>query len=566
MNEKRSLAIACIIVGALLVSGAFFVLLKAPSEEPASGILPTFSNYGQIDKFLGKASQRGGWDKAMTFAENGQAAASRDVKHSTTNIQVEGVDEADSVKTDGEYIYIASWETVSIVKAYPVDEMTNVSRITMREALGLDANYSVWINGIYIVPGSLVVVASVSGPYYYYNYSLLQPWVWRAPEERSVIAVFDLTIIESPALVASVGVSGYPITSRMTAGTIYVIAQHYIWRYQEDLMKPKVWEGNDSSEMTATKVHYDPESKESASFINILALELGGLESNYTSILAGYASTVYVSESAIYLTFQKWASDVVWAMDDTTKSSAPVATSVDSITTTIYKVKFEGLKMLATARGDVPGLLLNQFSLDEKDGNLRVATTFSWSNQRNAVYILDEQLKVTGALEDLAPDERIFSCRFMGDTLYLVTFRQVDPLFVIDLSDPTSPRVVGELKVPGFSSYLHPIDAEHLLGIGMENGSVKLSLFDVSSPDLPTEVDTLILPGWSTSEALWDHKAVLYDPETHTLVLPITTYDNRSWNITRCWNSILFHNVRIYFIVSFNFFNNFSIYSHCLTV
>jgi uncharacterized secreted protein with C-terminal beta-propeller domain len=170
--------------------------------------------------------------------------------------------------------------------------------------------------------------------------------------------------------------------------------------------------------------------------------------------------------------------------------------------------------------------------MDEKDGLLRVATTFSWENQRSAVYVLDEGLSVIGALEDLAPGERVYSCRFSGETLYLVTFRQVDPLFVIDLSDPTNPVVQGELKVPGFSSYLHPVGADRLVGIGMQNGSLKLSLFDVSDPYAPEELFSLVVPGWSYSDALWDHKAVTFDPLNGRLIIPVSSWDVHTWNCT----------------------------------
>jgi len=135
-------------------------------------------------------------------------------------------------------------------------------------------------------------------------------------------------------------------------------------------------------------------------------------------------------------------------------------------------------------------------------------------------------------LEGLALNERIFASRFIGDMLYLVTFRQVDPLFVINLTDPANPRLVGELKVPGFSAYLHPVDADHLIGVGMVGGSVKVSLFDISDPEHPIEASNVTVPGWSYTQALYDYKAVLYDPVQKLLVLPITSYDNRTWDLT----------------------------------
>lgn len=336
-------------------------------------------------------------------------------------------------------------------------------------------------------------------------------------------------------MVGSVGASGYSVTSRLSGGIAYVVTQHFLWSYDSLVTLPEEWQGDDSQSMPVTDVHYDPDCKDPAAFLNVLALDVGTLESSLTSVLTGYASVIYVSQEAMYITFQEYDSSSTFVgiqgqMDDS--SANAVAVSTDSTSTTIYRMGLDGLLVTAEARGSVPGYLLNQFSLDEQDGMLRVATTFSWENQRNAVYVLDTNLTIIGALEDLAPGERVYSCRFSGDTLYLVTFRQVDPLFVIDLSDPTAPAVQGELKIPGFSSYLHPIGDGLLVGIGMENSSLKLSLFDVADPYQPIELDSLLVPGWSHSQALWDHKAVTYDPMTKSLIIPVSSYDQSTFNCT----------------------------------
>jgi uncharacterized secreted protein with C-terminal beta-propeller domain len=210
--------------------------------------------------------------------------------------------------------------------------------------------------------------------------------------------------------------------------------------------------------------------------------------------------------------------------------------------TTVYKVAVDRLSMVNVARGEIRGWLLNQFSMDENDGYLRVATTTSWSEPKNGVYVLDSDLQIVGALEGLAPTERIYSARFMGDTLYLVTFRQIDPFFVIDLRDPISPKVLGELKIPGFSSYLHPVDDSHVLGIGSENNSVKISLYDVTDPTNPVEQSKYLAPGWSSSTAQWDHKAFLFDRERNLLVIPMQVYDSY-WGNSNYWTGAYVFNV-----------------------
>jgi uncharacterized secreted protein with C-terminal beta-propeller domain len=211
----------------------------------------------------------------------------------------------------------------------------------------------------------------------------------------------------------------------------------------------------------------------------------------------------------------------------------------DTQKTIIHKIAIDNSGSIEyLSRGEVPGRLLNQFSMDEgRDGKFRVATTTDYYSQYrnyryNNVYVLDENLKTIGSLEQIAPDEQIYSARFMGDRLYLVTFKQVDPFFVIDLSTD-QPKVLGKLKLPGFSNYLHPYDETHIIGIGRETKDsqfggasqegIKVALLDVSDVVHPNVVDTFAIGGIGTdSEVLYDHKALLFDKERNILSLPIT--------------------------------------------
>ena len=196
--------------------------------------------------------------------------------------------------------------------------------------------------------------------------------------------------------------------------------------------------------------------------------------------------------------------------------------------TGIAKLSLPDLSL--AAEGSVPGYLLNQFSLDEYDGRLRVATTvggrqsfgFGWVNAEasaNDVYVLDADLDREGRLLDLGQGERIYAARFMGETGYLVTFKETDPFYVLDLSDPDEPRKAGELKIPGYSSYLHPLGKDLILGVGKEEDRVKLSLFDVSSPDEPREVSKYVLDEY-WSEAMQNHHAFLADPDHSIFFIP----------------------------------------------
>jgi uncharacterized secreted protein with C-terminal beta-propeller domain len=214
--------------------------------------------------------------------------------------------------------------------------------------------------------------------------------------------------------------------------------------------------------------------------------------------------------------------------------------SRDMEKTIIHKIGIDKSKLEHKAVGEVTGSVLNQFSMDEKDDFFRIATTknrlfFNFSDKENTsdnnLYVLDSNLKVVGNLEKLANGERIYSVRFMQNRAYMVTFKQTDPLFVIDLSDNNNPRVLGELKIPGYSSYLHPYDEKTLIGLGKEtttdtNGNVttkglKISLFDVENPIEPRELMSYSAGSeGSDSMALYDHKAFLFSKEKELLVIP----------------------------------------------
>lgn len=211
--------------------------------------------------------------------------------------------------------------------------------------------------------------------------------------------------------------------------------------------------------------------------------------------------------------------------------------------TIIYRFSISDGRIREGASGSVDGRLLNQFSMDEYGGNLRVATTVSmWLSSGlrayNNMYVLNEDLEVIGKATNIAPNESIYATRFMGDKLFMVTFRQIDPFFVIDLSNPTAPTILGALKIPGYSSYLHPISDTLILGVGKETSEnewggvqtdgIKLSLFDVSDFEHPKEVSKVeIGDQGSDSAVLYDHKAFLYSKSKNMIVLPVTAVETR---------------------------------------
>lgn len=525
MNSHLKSALIICVSATLIVSGVItYALVKGGGEDwvGAGGALTAFASHDQLSDFLSDSMGEDYSESSYYYSNealSGDSSAPK-TSYSTTNVQVSGVDEQDIVKTDGEHIFVLSRNIVTIAKAYPPDEMVVLSRLNTTDLMGHeDEDTTVYVSGLYVFQERLVVISYLYNWDFYWTYSAADEYALDELDfDRSILSVFNIEDAANPELEYSIGVSGYVLTSRMIGNVVYLVAQSWIFSVEDQFLLPKIWTGSESSEFVASDVFYDSETKESSAFVNLLSLNVMDGSHGQISVVTGYASTVYMSIDSLYLSFQKWSGAI--ALLD----GEAVAASEDTARTTLHKISVDGLVMVPTASGTVKGWLLNQFSMDEKEDTLRVATTTSWTDRQNGVYVLGSNLSIIGSLEGLAPSERIYSARFVGDTLYLVTFLQVDPLFIIDLSDPTTPRVLGELKVPGFSTYLHPIDDDYIFGIGRENNSVKISLFDVSDPANPIERDSYVVYGSSYSDATYDHKAVMYHPGLGLLVIPVMTY------------------------------------------
>jgi len=523
MNVVSKMVLVFVVVACVSSAGAVYMARSmGPGPHELNDLLSTFGSYGDLKDFM--TAQKGNQSSMgdASFGPSSLRLSMGSEPHSETNIQVSGVDEEDIVKTDGTYIYIVSYTSVEIMQANPPSEMRNVSTIQAKDVLGMmvtDTTAS--IQGIYLSGDRLVIIASAYDVgSYRYDVTYLNPSSPIAYEgPRSYVVTYDISDAQSPRRLSSYGVSGGILTSRMTSDVVFLVTQSYSWIYGDEIATPKIWIGNMGGKMPLEKIHYDPETRETGGFLNVLSVNIRTEAHDVISIVAGWASTVYMSQNALYITIQKWTGDIALSND-----AGIVAAQEDSTKTTIYRIAVEGVRMAATAKGDVGGWLLNQFSMDENGPYLRVATTTSWMDMKNSVYVLGSDLSTVGVLKGIAPRERIYSARFVGDTLYLVTFRQTDPLFVIDLSVPSSPVVLGELEMPGFSSYLQPIDKNHLLGVGRENNNVKVSLYDVTDPMKPSEVSKFVVDAdYSYSDAQWNHKAVLYDADRGILVIPISS-------------------------------------------
>jgi len=351
--------------------------------------------------------------------------------------------------------------------------------------------------------------------YYYYIY-----------KNKTVAAVYDITDRSEPALGRKVEIDGSYLSSRKIGNYIYLAASSWLENYWdgEDFALPEASDScaPDRKYIDYKNIYYFPDFKDKC-YTVIAGFSIANDEPASVSTYFGASDGMYVSKNNLYLTKYNWYNDK----------------------TDLYKFAIYKGKVGHVATGSVPGALLNQFSMDESGSFFRVATTSrdeNWINENN-VYILDKKMNVCGRIEGIAPDERIYSTRFMGDRLYMVTFKKVDPLFVIDLSDNRDPKILGELKIPGYSDYLHPYDETHLIGFGkdaFEDGEwayydgMKLSMFDVTDVANPTEMFSEIIGVRGTdSELLRNHRALLFSKVRDGLfAFPISVYvkdDGNPW-------------------------------------
>lgn len=432
--------------------------------------------------------------------------------YSTTNTQVGGVDEADVVKTDGEFIYIGSGMNILILKAYPAEEVEILSRIALNGTL----------KGIFINEDKLAILEENSATY-------------ERGSVKTSIRVYDVADRTNPVSKRTVSVDGRYCSSRMIDNYVYTLASSPVYSYKGEVILPQVYYNDKVEEIPPSSVYYSNISDQYFTYTNVLAVNIqkDKQDPTYKSFLLGAAHTLYVSLDNIYITFpDKMLQSGIFPWQRTFAERAEQ--------TSVHRVHIENGEIEYAASGEVPGYVLNQFSMDEYNGYFRIATTtghiaktFDEATSQNHVCVLDMSLNIVGGLEDLAHGEKIYSARFMGDRCYLVTFRKVDPLFVIDLEDPSAPEVLGQLKITGYSDYLHPYDEDHIIGIGKETVAaeendfawyqgVKISLFDVSDVSEPKEVAKYEIGDRGTdSPVLNDPKAFLFDKSKRLLVLPV---------------------------------------------
>ena len=496
---------------------------------------------------------------------------------STTNIQVQNVDESDFVKNDSKFIYTLSNGKLFIVDAFPPQQAKIVSTVELDSE-----NYT--FHDMLLSVDTVVIFSSQIDPYH---------------TQKIKVIMLDVKDRENPVITKTFSVTGEFNESRLIDDTVYLITKssnHYIDSIptlETELGKTSI-----------PDIYYFPDNVRYGFdyyFNTVTAFDITNVNPTSISFVLGNGDTIYISKNNIFISFSNHnystsvlsdqffstffeilkvhldeeaqikislllnnlanqnedysniaTNEVYEILLDTiekldrgqrdiiqsklNKEQHPKLQLVESYGkrhTIVQKISINGITMMPVGAFSVPGTVLNQFSMDEYDEKFRIITSVGWNLGTN-VYVIDDEFNQVGTLENIAPGERIYSSRFMGDQLYLVTYLQmyrIDPFFVIDLSE-TQPKILGELKIPGFSDYLHPYGKDHVIGIGrdaqedswsgFQSGGVKITMFDVSDLNNPLEVYSVIIgDGATNSEVLDDHKAILIDEKKSMISIPI---------------------------------------------
>jgi inhibitor of cysteine peptidase len=507
--------------------------------------------------------------------------------YSTTNIQVQGIDEADILKTDGNYIYTISKDILYIIKAYPGDEAEIISTIKFNNS-----------------PSSLFInndMLAIFGNFNDKNYWNKMDFI--SQSGMSFFHIYDISNRKNPELIKDYIFEGMYFNARMKEDNIYFITST-MPEYRPRPM-PIIIEDNILRSVDINNIYYYNINYLDPIYVNIHSINIINPEKkiNSKSIIVESSQNMYMSENNIYITYTDYINEYdiekqitidlfknnlseyendlikrikitdndilsryekeqkIWqiylkhismlSIEEQDKFQNKIEELMklelekyDSFEyTIIHKINIDKDKITPETNGKIPGRIINQFSMDEYNNIFRIATTISqrWSrfdNKRrestNNIFTLNMDLEVLDSETDIAEGERIYSTRFIGEKLYMVTFREIDPFFVVDLSNPNNIKILGELKIPGFSTYLHPYDKNTIIGIGQEateTGSIsglKVSLFDVSNVNNPIETAKYVTDEkYAQSTALYEHKAFLFSKEKKLLIIPVYNYDSR---------------------------------------
>lgn len=445
-------------------------------------------------------------DIAATAARGGASKESGEMSYSETNVRQEGVDEGDIVKTDGRYLYILKNRKKAIAVVDTAGEQ--LKSVQTMEPEGVS-----WIYEIYLDTENKRLVA-VCGRENDGNLADARDMYHSSGSVEAV--TYDISNPEKPEEIGRVRQSGDYHSSRMADGYLYLFSNYVITGNGIAKWSPETYVPLVNGELIAEKDICLPPEQQGCEYTVLTSVSMEAPDKAHESkaILSG-GGEMYVSNNNIYYYVTTWNYN-----------------ASQTETTSLQRIGYQDGAFKSGAQATINGYIHDSFCIDEYKDYLRVVVT---QGDTNAVYVLDMELKETGSITGLAKDERIYSARLMGDTGYFVTFRETDPLFSVDFSNPEKPEIIGELKIPGFSDYLHPYGEGKLLGIGMnmdEKGmmaeGVKLTMFDISEPSDVEEEDTYILKNVFSTDVSYDYKAVLADVRKN--IIGFSGYTDRGQN------------------------------------
>ena len=512
------LAAAC----CLLVCGAVWGIQKNPqrvspvekqdtaTDQAESSDIQTAKSYDQIYEYL-QANQDNqyGTDTGMlergvvtesaedSSSTNSAAAAdtgvaqnsksSENAVYSETNVRQEGVDEADVVKTDGRYLYTLKDNGRSVA-------IVDTSNGELQMVISIPVEDDDQAREFYVNDGHLILVSEFNQE--------REDGTWTYASTDTRVTTYDITDPEKPEKVGEVTQSGSYTSSRLTDGHLYLFTQYSVDVTSGITPKDKKdYIPYVNQQMLEADDIYLPPFSQAYMYEVVSSVDVAKPgEIQDTKAIFSDGGELYVSNDNIYWYETQWS---------------------DKTETVIKRISYKDGKLKAEASGKVDGYINDSFSIDEYDGYLRVVTT---DDETNGLYILDSKMKEVGSITGLAEGEQVYSARLLGDTGYFVTYEQTDPLFSVDLSDPKNPKIIGKLKIPGFSEYLHFYGENLLLGIGMDvdedgftTNGVKLSMFDISDSSDVKEIQKYTLENVYSAAVMYDYKAVLIDPEKNVI-------------------------------------------------
>lgn len=543
-------------------------------ETDLKGVLTqqAFADIDNIDRWGYGAEDSAGAPSNGGDSSSSGGGRTEGTDYSGTNNQEQGVDEADLVKSDGYHLYALNGHQLHIFGTpnfgdLVPESVTNIEGSPTEMLLDANANRAVVFSiiDVYSLPDGHPLKQLVGWQD--------DQWYWRIAQ-LTKITVIDITDRTKPSLVREVFFEGWYDTARKVDNTVRMAAYSwlelpwaygyydYYWNHGRDKDETKAWIAQRIQRMHLTDMipemyvrtpngqfvtnslstsscqsFYRPSDSHARGIASVISFDLLGNDFFYDAdhVISNWP-TFYESQDRFVIA--ESAHDYWWYwwfQDDPPQTNIHVFDSSQA-----GKSSYIG-------SGRIDGTILDQFSLDEQDGNIRVAaTTGGWWHYQtqsedpveNHVYVLSpdgNHYKIAGSVDGITPGERLQASRFLGNNGYLVTFKYTDPLVTLDLSDATNPHVVGELQVPGYSTYLHPMGDHGLLSIGVDNTqswTTNISTFDVSNQAQPSRTSNLPLNppdgGWSWSEALWEHKAFNYWAPKGLLAIPASNYEQTS--------------------------------------